>query len=629
MKTTTFLLTLLACVPSLFADADSIASETRAKTTFDMRRDRLVEAAIGLAPGGLRRGATPPPPTSNDNVFGARAVTLLRLGLHAPAANQELRTICAQIGKPRGRSNAVIDSGFTGIELARAYLALRDSPLLEESTREAIRHVFRTYSFEPNRESRSENHYLVFWVCRFLMTQELPGTFFDVYGKTGAELAREDALRLKQFIRYRARQGWGEFDSNSYLFLSFNLILALHDFSRDEELVRLSGMMANLMLADMAVDTISGLYGGARARVYEPLVLDRAASHGRPAMKDTNDLQYLYFGIADPEPQEGRERLLRLQGTNYWDRGNESLFSTFRPLEIVSRIMLERPAPYESRERKHLHNMEDPLPVRPLSGSIRKQTLYHPGRYLLGSIQYQDAYPADTPGDGASYAGHQQVEWSFTIPVGTATHIFTHHPGISPMHSYWRGMHRCRCTSTFQHRTAHLAVFDIPAGQKYQFVHAFFPRAAFAEIVEASPWIFARQGGVFVALYLSDGYEWTKTGEWKNVELVSKGSRKASILETGLPEDVGTFDAFRREILANPVRFDRETMRLTYESKRAGLISIDSNGTREVDGKAVDLDYPLYESPYIRSAWDSGIVYLAHGPLRVRLDFNTATTQYP
>ena len=90
----------------------------------------------------------------------------------------------------------------------------------------------------------------------------------------------------------------------------------------------------------------------------------------------------------------------------------------------------------------------------------------------------------------------------------------------------------------------------------------------------------------------------------------------------GRVEDFGDFDAFRSEIASNGFRFDREKMRLTYTSKRAGSLYIDTTGVRKLNGKNADLDYDTYDCPYLRSVWKSGVVDVIKGKRRLHLDFN-------
>ncbi len=557
---------------------------------------------------------TPAVPTLNRriNLYGAYSAMLLRLGLHVTESNKAIRSVAEWFDhKHPNNRDLQGEADFSALELARLYVALKDSEVLEPQTKAAIKRFFLEFNFKSMYHS--ENHDFVFLTARYLMANEFAGDVFKAYGKTGAELYTQDGQNLKWFIRFRARRGWGEFDSGGYQFLVFNTLLTLYDHSKDQELADLAEKMCNLLLADMSVDTLNGLYGGARGRVYEHTVLD-------PATSILNVIPYLYFGIADPRPESGQTRLLSFERMSYWELMNESLFSSFRPMNIVCDIAMQRNSQYVNLERKHLHNTDDPLPKEPLDGSIRKYTWYMPEKYILGSVQLQDPYPAGLAAGG--YAKHQQHEWDFTIASGTKTKQFTHHPGAGGAHLYWSGDCNCKCTRTFQNKTAVLAIFDIPLAQKYQYIHAYLPREEFDEIVEDSGWIFARGGDVFSALYLTGGYRWVTSGEWAGVEVISDGAKKASVFEVGHADTFGSFAGFINAIKKNPVLFDPSSMTLRYTSTQAGTIKINHDELRQVDGVDVDLNYALYDSPYMQSDWDSGVISLMYNGKKVVLNFN-------
>lgn len=90
--------------------------------------------------------------------------------------------------------------------------------------------------------------------------------------------------------------------------------------------------------------------------------------------------------------------------------------------------------------------------------------------------------------------------------------------------------------------------------------------------------------------------------------MTSPGAVNAAVCEAGEAADYASFAAFREEILSNRLTFDRGARRLVYESKRCGRIGLGADGSRSVDGVPARFDWPLYDSPLIRSGWDSGVV---------------------
>lgn len=555
----------------------------------------------------------------DSDEFASAAITDLFLGNNLERNNEVIR-YCAEWFEHAHptRQNLNGECDFAALKLCRAYYYFSPRKSLTESTLAAIQRFFTANDFASIYQS--ENHALIFHTCRYLMAQAYPSTRFLPYAsKTGEELAREDLGWLLRFLQFRAQCGWGEFDSTCYLQAVWECLTCLFDFAADSQLKKRVGMMMDLLLADMAVDSLHGLYGGAHGRTYPPYVMDHA-----PA--PTNALQYLYFGTPD------------LGGM----AGIDAMTCLYRPHPLVLSIALKRREAYENRERKHLHNLADVMPDYPLHGSIRKYTYWTPD-YVLGCVTFQDAYPdhdhcncsrpapypvtlhAPAPDDQIQtndYAHHQQHEWDLTFPATSATRIFTHHPGDHTTHNYWTGDRLCNCGHFHQNKNALIALYDIAPSQSHHFIHAYLPKAHFDEVREERGTIFARSGQSFAALTLLPHYRWTSEGEWKDVEVISDGLRHGVICEVGTAAHCGNFDKFIENMLGNTIRFDADTMQLSYDSKSAGHLQIDTKGTRLLDGKPVDLEYGTYDSPYLRSAWKSGVIELAFEDEHLVLDFS-------
>jgi hypothetical protein len=586
-------------------DPDRVAVE-RAVDCFEERRKLLLENTAG--PKTTAEQVADP----RKDLFGNRAIANLLLGRHAAAANARLRCAAEWFEHPHPAGRDLRgECDFTAMKLCRAWHLFKNTDKLEPATREKIRSFFLTADFQSKYPS--ENHLLLWRTSRYLMAGEWPDESFKAWGRKGRQLQDEDRAWLDSYIRFRARRGWGEFDSPCYFSPEWECLTGLHDYAPDAELRRLAGMMLDLLLLDMAVDSLNGMYCGAHGRIYTPHALDHSTESTWP-------LQFLYFGAVDAKAVGSGGTLV------------DTLASPYRPRRIVLEVALGRKAAYENRERKHLHNTEDVMPARPLDGSVRKYTWWTP-QFVMGCVQRQDPYPKDSK--GAWYAHHEQHEWDLSFTAGPRARIFTHHPGRDGNeHGYWTGDLRCGCGHFFQNRGALVALYEIPAGQPCQFIHAYLPKDAFDEVVEEKGWVFVRSGKACAALKLLGGQKWTQdNGEWKKLhawtdrqnwgpcELTSPGGRNGAVCEAGSVSDFGSFAAFRAEIAANRLEFDRQKMRLTYGSKRAGELFIDTRGTRRLDGKNAALDYPTYDCPYLRSGWDSGVVEIISGGRNERLDF--------
>ena len=583
----------------------------RSADTCERRRRLLLLRTAGR--GATARQIADPA----QDLYGNRAIANLLLGRHARVANARLRR-CAEWFEhphPTGRDHRG-ECTFVAMKLCRAWHLFKGREELEPATRESIRGFFLERNFRSKHQS--ENHLLLWRTSRYLMAGELRNETLKAWRRRGRTLEKTDREWLAAFIRYRARRGWGEFDSPCYIKPDWECLLAIHDYAPDAELRRLARDMLDLLLLDAAVDSLGAMHCGAHGRIYAPHALDHSTENSWP-------LNFLYFGNLAPVRLDGGGTLV------------DALVSGYRPGKIVLDVALNRRKPYENRERKHLHNVADVKPARPLGGSIRKYTWWTP-EYVMGCVQKQDPYPARCR--GRWYAHHEQHQWDLSFATGPRARLFTHHPGKSgPEHGYWTGDIRCGCGHFFQNRTALVALYEIPGDQPCQLIHAYVPRSEFDEVVEEGGWIFVRAGRACAALRMLGGHRWSRdmkwTGDpawkrvmgphadrkWETCEVLSPGGHNGAVCEAGLLADFGGFSAFRREIVGNPLEFDKERMRLTYESSRAGRLEIDTRGTRRLDGRPADLDYATYDCPYLRSKWDSGVIEVRTPRRRACLDF--------
>jgi hypothetical protein len=378
------------------------------------------------------------------------------------------------------------------------------------------------------------------------------------------------------------------------------LLITFCGVKDDKEIKHLAEMTLDLLLADMSVDSLNGMYCGAQGRIYMPQAIDHAN-------EPTYLMQYLYFD------------LIPIEQIGHKSTSIDALVSNYYPKKIIVELALDRPEVYENFERKHLHNMSDIKPEHPIEGSIRKYTYYTPA-YVMGCVQLQDPYPE---GSAKGYAFHEQHDWDLSFAASTRSRIFTHHPGNrGNEHNYWTGDIMCGCGHFFQHKTAFMCLYDIPKAEPYQFVHAYIPKAEFDEVVEANGFIFVRSHDSYAGIKMLGGHVWSTEGEWKNREVISKGEKNGAICEVGSKEDFGNFKQFQDVISANAISFDRERMQLTYDSKRVGKLTMNTISLRMLNDRQVNLDYPTFKSPYMDSEWNSGLITIKKNGEKMVYDFN-------
>lgn len=569
-------------------------SESQAR--YSGRRRLLLDASCG--------------PDMDSDLYGKKALANLDAKKWVKESNAHLQKVANWFENPhpKGRDHRG-ECDFAAIKLARAYHQFKDGNLLENLTLDKIKEFFLTFDFQS--KYTSENHRLLFHTSRYLMANAYPEEVFGRYGLTGEELRKLEKNYILEFLRFRARQGWEEFDSVNYFAADWECLCCLYDFACDDDVKRMAGMLMDVFLMDYVLDSLWGMCCGAHGRINTSQAHDHIKGYTYP-------IQYLYFGNVCSKD-------------NMAECVVDALLSQYRPSELLIDIALNRNSIYENYERKHLHCSTYLAPQRPLKqepGSIRKYTYWTP-EFVMGCVQYQDPYPEGSL--AAWYAHHQQHQWDLTIGTRTNAKIFTHHPGSygaeGAEHGYWTGDMGCGCGHFFQNKSTLITLYHIPENQPYHYIHAYVPKNAFDEVIEEGGYIFIREGNVFAALKMLGGHQWTNEGEWSDAEVISEGTVNGVLCEAGTNKEFGTFDAFRQETLTNRYLFDAEKMQLTYESKRCGILYLDIKGGRKLNGKAVDLDYDTYSSPYMKAGWDTGIVEFIKGNRKLIYDFNKLTIE--
>lgn len=471
------------------------------------------------------------------------------------------------------------ESSFTGLKLSLACHLVEDK--LPEDTKALIRKFFTQWDFES--KYKSENHLFAFHTARYLYALKYPDTYFPQYEMTAAQMVEEERKYLQEYIRFRARRGWAEFDSHGYGRVVFCVLLNLIDFA-EEKLSKYAEMSANVMLLDMIMDcSKEGYYGGAHGRIYE-----NSALHFRSGGMDI--VYQMYFG------------------TDCYAAANLELAVTkFRPADYVYNVLKTRPACWENRECKHLHSITYETPhqlVPQVPGNINKRTYVTPD-YMIGGVTWQDDYPEGSP--AAWYAHHQQHEWELTLLSELDLRIFSHHPGScgpeGKEHGYWTGDLFCCCGQFFSDRNIAMATYDIPE-KEMDFIHAAAPLTRVETEQEDNYLWMKSKADVYAVLWFSQGIS-QGCEEYKDIEVRSYGRKHGVVCTVATKAECGGYEAFKEMVKAGNPQFDPETMTLSYGNLKM------NRRERFIDGEKVVFPYETYDSPCVYSKWGSGVIETA------------------
>jgi hypothetical protein len=145
------------------------------------------------------------------------------------------------------------------------------------------------------------------------------------------------------------------------------------------------------------------------------------------------------------------------------------------------------------------------------------------------------------------------------------------------------------------------------------------------EVQEEDGWIFVKDGGAVAAVkVVAGGYKWTPA--WKHAKSVEKDTKAfitldaenaPVILIANQAADYNhDFEAFKAAVKAQPARYADGVLRF------AAITFYGPTRPSQVGGQTVDLAPSRgYDSPFIRSDWNSGLIYIRKGNDTEILDF--------
>ena len=495
------------------------------------------------------------------------------------------------------------ENDFAANRLCRVLYA--DPSRIEPETAEKVKRFFLNDNFQS--KYFSENHMLMFRTARYLAACHYEGETFNQYRKSAEEIREIDHEYLVEFLQYRARRGWAEFDSMGYGVEDFLSLINLYDCAPDEDIRTLAAMSMDTLLLSMIVDSTSnGIYGGAHGRNYETVVNNLAGG--------IYYIYQLYFGVKD---------FADLPDTMPYSSAPFIYSSDYRPGDMLYAVVAEKTYPFSNYERTHNHTMEwTPKEF----GFINKYT-YNTELYSIGCINRQDSFPYET-----GYEEHQQTNWSMTFANNSRASLTFHHPGNTGTHRYWCGDSRCYCNHLFGNENVVMGLYFIPGNAGgFNFFHAYVPVREFSEVVEQpeNNRIFVRLGDAYAVLRFTAPYTWNPENAEKEV-FVYDGEKKMNlrvgmVCEAGDQETYGSFEAFISAMEKKEMVFDREELSLTYGNMQIQLEYKKGKQIVEhnyLDGVEQTYPYPnTYDSPYAKSVYDSGVIEIYCGDYVRTMDF--------
>jgi len=581
---------------------------------------------------------------------------LKRLARGGQIAPGDLAQVEAFVG---GRNDC---SDFRLITLLRAAYAYGSgfTPEVEARVR-ALAVGFPYWMDQPGGAAMvhwSENHQILFAADEFLAGQRYAHAAF-ADGRTGAQHQGAARSRILFWLDQRWRFGFSEWNSHYYV-EDIAALSNLIDFAHDDEIVRKATIVLDLLLLDMASQTVRGEFITTSGRLYEgnkkfgdPAVrrIVRHAFLQPVAAEEATGLEinFLMSRYATPPvlaamARDPRDAVVRSStGRNLDELRRDRTLSTSErrimalwgmeaftnPEAISSSLAYIRAhglfsnpflAPFR-RLNYRVIRATGALPILsvaldlPTNGTVLERANTYTVRMADYAMSTAQAY---RPGQ---YGNQDHI---FGLTLDQRLTVFHTHPAVLPGEAapngnspgYWTGTGQLPLSC--QDGSINLSLYHLPVraglGRRppLAFTHLYAPFARFDRVALQGNRLILKYGSTLVAV----------TGRWSlerkgDSEVIQRGRDTFWITEASSTRQE-TFEAFSERIRTAAVGFDGR--RLTYRSGGRWL-SADLKTGCGIDGAPLQTAYPRHESKYGRVERDpSGARYSFAGH-SLTLDF--------
>lgn len=414
---------------------------------------------------------------------------------------------------------------------------------------------------------------------------------------------------LQRYYLERGKKGMtAEIDSPSYAGVTLSSAYAAYELAEDALLKHRASAYITLWWALWAQQQIGGVSGGGKARCYP-----QNATHGTDPLG-----RIAWYVMGEGMPEFEHSGMIPF------------ITSSWRMPDVVRDIALDATGrgTYEVKERRPgllregTQQNREYCAMRPEFGGIVRYGYCTP-EFILGSLLFE-ARPSE---DWAQVSS--QNRWHGAVFHGpTDARIF---PYCETPHSSYNAQWAAQHKGT-------LIAQRLNTGKETKGLRVWFSKEGLSAPVKLGDWFFAESEGARAAVRVVSGEatlqpqstasiekQDQKKGQAKDGGLVLKCSDESSpvILEVSVKSDFSSLEAFQEAVMARPLKHEGGC--LSYTGLGGGDFRFFTDQTRppEINGRAVNYaPARVYDSPFVQSEWDSGVVTIQKGERKLVVDFN-------
>jgi len=450
-----------------------------------------------------------------------------------------------------------------------------------------------------NSENHHAQHFTTCWAFAGIL-KEVDG-YKDKPFKDGhlpAEHHRAWTTYLKEYLRQRACKGmFIEIDSPSYATATLKSIVSFYDFSDDPVLKKRAGQLLELYWALWAEEQLGAVTGGAQTRCYA-----KAAVGGGSFLR-----RVAWYLIGSGDPEFVHNTMIPF------------VTSTWQVPDIVLQIAASAKARgvYEIRQRRmglavKGYSSPEHYRLKTDCGGILRYTYCTPD-FIMGSL-ITEARPAE---DWAAISS--QNRWAGVIFAGAPDARVYPAPYNAKGDSIYNGFWSVQSKGTLISQQLNPRLYGKGRTQEWR---VFFSKAGLTAPTQKGTWTFSEAKEAYVGVCVVEGstsFQQDRLGRW----LVCQEKMTPIIIEAGRKSDYADFATFQNRAMNQPLSFENGI--LSYKTLAGGQLTFYADYSRlpEVNGATVNLAPDLvFDSPFIQSKWDSGIVTIKYEHNQKSLNFN-------
>ncbi len=581
----------------------------------------------------------------------AAKLELKRRGL--PSEEFDYKHLKPELDRLHNREDCAEFSIPALVRMLKEYSDMLPEEAIKEIEHELIN--FRYWLDEPGEINAcyfTENHQPLYHSAEILVGSMFPDVVFPSNGKTGAWHVQHGKTFLNRWLEWRARFGFSEWTCNYYV-EDIIALLGLVHYSDDQELSRRCRLIIDTLMFDIAVNSFKGSWIGSHGRTYTRYQIE-------PMFDAINPICRMYFGEGDIDGDLA-DCAVMMAIYDYEVPEAICKAGAEKPLVLISKERMSvntedakaygiDPADFDNIMFFWGLQVYDAKPVVDNSSKVMLPSNWMNERINAYREKYKlcdmagvpcdedpdftamtqtDIYTYKTPDYAMSCSqdfrkgklGYQQHPWGATF--GGRAVVFTNHPGSMEyadrpnlIAGNW---HLPRAV---QQENVLLCIYRCPADCiRMLETHAYFPQHEFDEVVEKGGWVFGCKGDGYIALKSLLPAAWKAPDpalfkevykeEWESYYNRAKpylyhanGHANVWVTELGSKAQNGGFDAFMARF--EGVEIVGDTFDFTYNSPSQGEMHFGWNLPLSIGHKEVVIkDYPRYDNPYCKAAFDT------------------------